>query len=287
MRGIAVATVFSMMLCPGLAAAEQSAQQRADAAFQQGVERFREGDFVGAFEHFRASYDANPTPALRYNIGVCHYNLRQWADARRELSAYLDETDPELVTAERRERVEGLLAEIDGRLTPDRAPAPPPRPVEHPATPEPADAAETQEEPAAAPIAPPVAPEGRRRISRAWFWVTAGLVVALAAGGSVTGALVLGQESDFDALVEECASGARQACREDGVVIRDRADALVAATNALFATAGAAAVAAFILAFFTEWRGERRTNPSVSVSPMMGPSRSDASGLLVDVSLRF
>ena len=74
----------------------------------------------------------------------------------------------------------------------------------------------------------------------------------------MTGGLVLGAESDFDTLVEECNSGTRQGCTDDGVDLRDRADALVAATNVLFATAGAAAVTALVLAFFTEWSGEDR-----------------------------
>ena len=140
------------MLCHGSASAEQSARERADLLFEQGVERFREGDFAGALERFRGSYAESPTPALRYNIGVCHYNLEQWAPARRELSAYLSETDPSLVTAERREQVEGSLAEIDERIgpvpaAPDRTPAPPPPPQRPPPIPEPGTVGEAPEQP--------------------------------------------------------------------------------------------------------------------------------------------
>jgi tetratricopeptide (TPR) repeat protein len=140
---IACVAALVIVLCHGFASAEQSARERADALFEQGVERFREGDFAGALERFRGSYAESPTPALRFNIGVCHYNLGQWAEARRELSAYLAETDPSLVTAERREQVEGLLAEIDERIgsapaAPDRTPAPPPPPQRPPPIPEPA-----------------------------------------------------------------------------------------------------------------------------------------------------
>jgi hypothetical protein len=57
----------------------------------------------------------------------------------------------------------------------------------------------------------------------------------------------------------------------------------VAATNALFAVAGASALAALVLAFFTEWGGGDRQETAgwrleVGASP---------SGPLVDVSLRF
>jgi tetratricopeptide (TPR) repeat protein len=287
-KSIACVAALGVVLCHGVASAEQSARERADALFEQGVARFREGDFAGALERFQGSYDASPTPALRYNIGVCQYNLEQWEAARRELSAYLAETDPSLVTAERREQVEGLLAEIDGRIgpAPDRtpAPSPPPPPPRPPATPEPGTVGEAPEQPSdLQPPASGLQPETRHRISRAWFWVTAGLAVALAVGGGVTGGLVLGAESDFDALVEECNSGTRQGCTDDGVDIRDRADALVAATNALFAVAGASALAALVLAFFTEWGGGDRQETAgwrleVGASP---------SGPLVDVSLRF
>jgi tetratricopeptide (TPR) repeat protein len=275
-KALAMVTTVVTMLWIGPAAAEQSAEGSADALFQQGVELFRDGDFASARESFQGSYDTSPTPALRFNIGVCHYNLGQWAEARQELTAYLAQTDPALITAERRQQVDGLLQELDGRLGPA---APPDQPAITP--PEPA-----VERPSPDPAGPQPEPHrDRRRLSQTWFWVTASLAAALAVGGGVTGGLALGTESDFDDLVSECNSGERQGCYDDGVVLRDRADALAAATNALFATAGVAAVTALVLAFFTDWHGdEEGANLALNLSPLGGASTR---GLLLDLRLRF
>ena len=88
----------------------------ARARFEEGVRLFREGDFVGALEQFRASFDAQPNPALRYNIGVCQYNLQRPVESRRELALYLSETDPSLVSERRRQEVDSILAGLDAGL---------------------------------------------------------------------------------------------------------------------------------------------------------------------------
>jgi len=93
-----------------------SSAELARARFEEGVRLFRAGDFAGAVEQFRASFDARPNPAIRYNIGVCQYNLGRLVDARRELALYLGQMDPALITEERRWEVEMTLAELDSRL---------------------------------------------------------------------------------------------------------------------------------------------------------------------------
>jgi hypothetical protein len=84
--------------------------------FHRGVELFRAEDYAGALAEFEASFSAHPVPALRYNIGVCRYELGRIAEARTELGIYLFETDPTAVSPDRRLEVEEILADIDPRL---------------------------------------------------------------------------------------------------------------------------------------------------------------------------
>ena len=58
------------------------------ADFDAGVAAYRAGDAagaLGAFERARAAgYD---TPQLRFNLGLCHYRLRRYAEARAQFEA--------------------------------------------------------------------------------------------------------------------------------------------------------------------------------------------------------
>ena len=49
--------------------------------FDRGVELFREEDWAGALSKFTASFDLVPNATLRYNMGVCRFNLGQLAEA--------------------------------------------------------------------------------------------------------------------------------------------------------------------------------------------------------------
>ena len=122
----ALPALFLAVLWAGGAAAQEAPQgaapdtdqaaEEAMAHFEEGVRLFRQEDYAGALEQFRMSFDARPTAALRYNIGVCHYDLGRAVDARRELALYLADMDPARVSEERRQEVQGILAELDATL---------------------------------------------------------------------------------------------------------------------------------------------------------------------------
>lgn len=122
-RGVIVTVLWlvvfaAMLLGPSSAVAEQGpeATDPARAFFLEGVEAFRSGNYAAALVAFRRSYEANPNPALRYNLGACHFNLGQWVQTHRELSCYLAEMDPSLITPERRQQVEEILAQTQVRV---------------------------------------------------------------------------------------------------------------------------------------------------------------------------
>jgi hypothetical protein len=105
-------------LAAGNAAAQEAdpAIEEARAHFQRGLALFQEEDYAGALEEFRASYEIRPHPRLLYNIGLCYYALGQWVDARWEFGRQLAESDPSQVTPERRQEIEGFLAELDRQV---------------------------------------------------------------------------------------------------------------------------------------------------------------------------
>ena len=114
LTGLAGALAF---LRPTPAGAQDSAAEDPAALhFQAGVERFRSQDYAGALDEFQASFDLRPVSMLRYNLGICHDQLRHLVQARNELGLYLAQTDPALVTPERRAEVETMLAELDRKL---------------------------------------------------------------------------------------------------------------------------------------------------------------------------
>ena len=97
-------------------------------------------------------------------------------------------------------------------------------------------------------------PSSRRRLSQAWFWASLGLAVALAIGGTVTGALVMSTGEEYDDLTARCMTGEADACSQ-GPDTRSRGETLRTTTNVLLPIAGGFAAVSVILAFFTDWSG--------------------------------
>ena len=96
----------------------------------------------------------------------------------------------------------------------------------------------------------PAAPESG--ISSSWFWTSVGVAGALAIGGAITGGMTVVEEGNFDDAVSRCSRGDTDACRE-GREISDRYDGYQLATNILLPAAGAVAVSALTLFFFTDF----------------------------------
>jgi hypothetical protein len=83
---------------------------------------------------------------------------------------------------------------------------------------------------------------GRRHLSQAWFWTTAGLSVALAGAAIALGVLSVNARSDYEANPTK-----------EGL---DRFLQRRMITNVLWGVAGAAAVSGTVLFFFTDFRGD-------------------------------
>lgn len=74
-----------LLLCGALLLGHMPAQaQPSGSPYEQGVQAYRAGDARAALSHFQAAERRDgPSPALHYNLGLCHYRLKQDDEARR------------------------------------------------------------------------------------------------------------------------------------------------------------------------------------------------------------
>ena len=91
-----------------------------------------------------------------------------------------------------------------------------------------------------------------RGLPQGWFFASAGLTLALGVGGAVVGGIVQGLEDEYDAALGSCRRGNRSACSDGPRIVADHEDYQLAANTLLFSAAGFA-VAAVVLAFFTDF----------------------------------
>ena len=100
-----------------------------------------------------------------------------------------------------------------------------------------------------------------------WFWLTAGTAGALAVGGAATGGYVLSLKDEYD-------DPATAPSRRDE--IKSTGDPLRVVTDGLLGAAGAVAVGALTLLFFTDFAGEGGV--SADVGPLEPPGPTAAAG---------
>lgn len=147
---------------------------------------------------------------------------RQMELAIATFQRYVDLRGADL-PAEERAEIEAMVVEMGGTLVAAPGPVEPPPTTTSAAT-------TTEDEGGTDPL---------------WFWTTAGIAVAVGVGAAVTGGLAYSAHDDFT-------NGGRT-----DADLRDQGETLQLTTNVLAGIAGAAAVAAVVLVFFTDFGGEQ------------------------------
>jgi hypothetical protein len=111
------------------------------------------------------------------------------------------------------------------------------------------------------------------RLDALWFLTTAAVAVAAGIGGGVAGGMALSQETDLADYRDRCAAGDPTACNDGRAALADYDDTRLAA-NVLFGVAGAFAVTAVVLAFFTDFDfgGDEAPRVDVSAGAIAGPT---------------
>jgi hypothetical protein len=232
---LTVLVVGVVTLATGIASAQSgqdddSRIEEARTLFEQGLQAYEGGEVAVAAALFVRSLALREAAPVLYNLAMCRRELDQKNMAITAFRRYVELRGPDLPATERAE-IEQMVREMGGTLpevTATTEPTPPPTPPTPP---------DTSDEPAAPA-------DGDEGVDQAWFWATAGTAVALGIGAGITGGLLYATHQDF-------VNGG--STDQD---LADKGDALLTTTYALAGLAGAAAAAAIVLAFFTDFGAE-------------------------------
>lgn len=279
---------------------EDDGQEEAKAHFFQGVALFEDANYEAALVEFKTSYKANLNFKVLYNIGLTLQALHRYVEAEEALSEYLVQGADKVpedrimevtqIIAELRGvigylevtcNVEGAVVMLDGAQVGDT-------PLEQPlklnvgsyevAVQKDGYTAfetsvdipgketvilKTELESTAQP-SPPEEKDGKKKkpVPPVAFYATAGGAVALAIAAAITGGMAATKHKQF-----------LDTAREDVDTwqsLRDQGQNLALATDVLFGIAGAAAAAAIVMIFFTDF-GKKKEKPQTAfVSPWLG-----------------
>ena len=166
-RGLAL---VAALLCGSVAArADELTLEIAHERFREGLAFYERGDYEAAIRSFESARQAQPLPALDFNIGRCLEKLDRYAEAIAAYERYIrDATDPaERAAAER--RVEILRGKLRGQPPPGASPPSGSTPPSG-----------TQVTRVAVPLPPTQEPTPVYK--RWWVWTSAAIVVAAGVG---------------------------------------------------------------------------------------------------------
>lgn len=117
--GLLLAYVAAADLARAQATSDESstsASQQAHQHFSLGVKLYAEGDFAPALAQFERAHALKPHFRALYNIAQCHFELRDYVQARAALRRYLAEGGAAVLEPERRARLEMDLADMGRRI---------------------------------------------------------------------------------------------------------------------------------------------------------------------------
>jgi hypothetical protein len=238
----AMAAAFVLAPAPGLAQNPTDAGEEARRLFQVGLDLFER------------AYDLSPRPVILYNIGMCWRAMTLFPEAIDAFRRYLAEAGTD-APEDMRAQVEQLIAEMEQGMT--TASPPQPGALQPPGGPQPEAPEDVVSPPGMgeagaeqpAPVRVPMADSGTDQpagdeVPSGWFWATAAGAVALAAGGGIAAYFAQEQHDDFLSRYQD----------DPGVpAIVDEGEALQWTANGLWVAAVACAVAAGVLAIFTDF----------------------------------
>jgi hypothetical protein len=97
------------------AAAAIANVEKAREHFKRGIDSYRDGDLATALIEFKRAYSTAPNYRLLYNLGQVSADLRDYPEAERYLTQYLEESRSSLDEA-RKQQVQEELAKVRARI---------------------------------------------------------------------------------------------------------------------------------------------------------------------------
>jgi hypothetical protein len=115
-------TIISLFLAtiflagkPAFPQAGNEASEKAKELFSAAVEHFKDGKYEDALKEFDETYKLNPHWKIRFNIGICHYQLKNYVRAAEELTKFIEEGGTYI--PEKQQTMAGeILSELKKRL---------------------------------------------------------------------------------------------------------------------------------------------------------------------------
>ena len=230
---VAMGVVLGALVTPALGNAQDSTQldEAARLTFESAREAFVAGDYETALARFRQAYELSARPGLLYNIAQTLDRLRRDEETVTALREYLEAAPDAPNRAEVEARIRVLERAIAERGT--TAPSP---------DPDPSTGTSTGSQ-GTAPPPPPPEDDGLAILHPAIFITAAGLAVA---GGVLT----------IWAGLETLSLNDRYTSNDDPLTVGDDYDEALTyqtMTNVFIGTTALFAVAAGVLAVFTDW----------------------------------
>jgi tetratricopeptide (TPR) repeat protein len=263
-RQVAIGIVICLMLRPCLAFAEgacsegdtpEASREIAAAAFTEGQRLYDAGDYRGAIERFRCSFQLVPHPNTLFNIGESAELAGDSPLALETFRQYLEQYPDGRGREQAESRVRALEALAGRHVEPE------------PETPEP----DVQ-----SPEAPPPQPETpieetRMTGARRAAWATLALGVAIAATGGALYGVARSRNGDYVNQRDECSENYTPECAEDARNAADEGEAYEGAGWALIGIGAASLVASIVL--FAAFDGSEPVESSGAVAritPLIG-----------------
>jgi hypothetical protein len=104
---------LALTLAPVTAGAgEPTTAESASDHFKRGVQFYRERDFRNALIEFKRAYEIEPNYAVLFNLGQTSFELKDYVEAQRAFTAYLEQGKSE-IPPDRRKEVEGELEKLE------------------------------------------------------------------------------------------------------------------------------------------------------------------------------
>lgn len=261
--------------------------------YARALKSYKNGKYAQALQDFQALHDRKPSPRLRYYVGMCLLGLERWLEAETELEGYLADAGKKAdkkkkkAVQEALEQIEAhvgqlqVKTDLDGAtLTVDGQPASGwtlrleegqyQLVVSSPGQDDVVQVVEVlggestkvrMDGPDQFQEADQPPRKDAKKLPVVWFASTAGLAGALALTAVITGSVALSREDDY----------ASMGAGDDWRSYRQTTLKLGLATDVLWGVAAGAAVAAVVLAFFTDFGKKEKKDASVSMTPIIGP----------------